>query len=101
MIAKSLHLFSVEGFKHGKVIPTWNYAVVHAQGRIRIINTKAWLYKHVSALTDRHEKQFVHPWSVTDAPEDFVEGMLQAVVGMEMTINKIEGKWKLNQNRDE
>lgn len=87
--------------KHGKVVPTWNYSVVHAQGRIRTVNNRAWLHKHVSALTDQHEKEFAHRWYVTDAPEDFVERMLRVVVGLEMTIHKIEGKWKLNQNLNE
>ena len=87
--------------KHGKAVPTWNYAVVHVHGRIRTISDPVWLHQHVSELSAQHEKAFAHQWLVTDAPEDFIAKMLQAIVGLEMTVTKIEGKWKLNQNRDE
>ena len=86
--------------KHGKAVPTWNYAVAHVHGHIRTITDAAWLHAHVSALSAEHEKTFAHQWQVTDAPADFIDKMLTGIVGLEMTITKIEGKWKLNQNRD-
>ncbi len=86
---------------HAKVVPTWNYAVVHVKGRVRTISEPAWLHAHLTQLTDAHEDQFAHQWKVTDAPENFVEKMMGAIVGLEMTITHMEGKWKLSQNRDE
>jgi transcriptional regulator len=83
----------------GKVVPTWNYAVVHAYGYIRIVEDPEWLLRHVSSLTEAHEAAFETPWKVTDAPADFVRTMLNGIVGIEMPIRKLEGKWKVNQNR--
>jgi len=83
----------------GKVVPTWNYVVVHAHGPIRAIEDRAWLRAFVERLTDRHESGRPDPWHVTDAPEDFVEGLLKGIVGIEMPIARIEGKWKVSQNR--
>ncbi|MSO97226.1 MAG: FMN-binding negative transcriptional regulator [Rhodospirillaceae bacterium] len=87
--------------EHAKVVPTWNYAVAHVHGHVRSVSDAAWLYRHVSALTARHESAFAHQWAVTDAPVDYVDKMLKAIVGLEMTVTRIEGKWKLSQNRAE
>jgi transcriptional regulator len=83
----------------GKVVPTWNYVVVHAHGRIRAIEDRAWLRALVERLTNRYESDRSDPWHVTDAPEDFIEGLLKSIVGIEMPIARIEGKWKVSQNR--
>jgi transcriptional regulator len=87
--------------EHGKVVPTWNYAAVHAWGVPRIIDDPAWLRRLVGNLTDNHERDRPNPWSVDDAPEDFVAAQLEAIVGIEITIDRIEGKWKVSQNRSE
>jgi transcriptional regulator len=83
------------------VVPTWNYIVVHAHGRLRVIDDPAWLRAHVEALTDRHEQERPRPWAVSDAPEDYIQKMVGAIVGLEMVITRLTGKWKLSQNRSE
>jgi len=83
----------------GKVVPTWNYAAVHAHGPLRAIDDPAWLREFVSRLTDRHEGTRAVPWQVTDAPADFVERQLGAIVGIEIPVRRLEGKWKVSQNR--
>jgi transcriptional regulator len=85
----------------GKVVPTWNYAVVHAYGRLRVVEDTAWLRGHVEALTKTHEAGMPKPWSVDDAPEDFVSAMLKGIVGLELAVTRMEGKWKVSQNRGE
>jgi transcriptional regulator len=87
--------------ENGKVVPTWNYVTVHAHGSLRFIEDREWLHDHVSRLSDHHEAQREAPWKVSDAPDDFVSNLLQAIVGVEMTIERLEGKWKLGQNRPE
>jgi transcriptional regulator len=87
--------------QHGKAVPTWNYAVVQAHGRLRAIEDRAWLHALVSRLTTRHEAGRAEPWHVTDAPADYVETMLRAIVGIEIDVTRIEGKFKLSQNRPE
>lgn len=84
---------------HGKVVPTWNYAVVHVRGVPRFVHDRAWLHAHVSRLSDAHEASERHPWAVSDAPDDFVERHLGAVVGVEIPIERLVGKWKVSQNR--
>lgn len=84
---------------HGKVVPTWNYAVVHAHGTPRAIEDRAWLHALVSRLTDTHERAFSAPWQVADAPADYVEGLLRAIVGIEIPLTRLVGKWKVSQNR--
>ena len=84
----------------GKVVPTWNYAVVHAHGPMRVVEDREWLRALVTRLTDRHEHGRAQPWRVTDAPEDFVDGMLKGIVGLEIAITRLEGKWKMSQNRN-
>jgi len=81
------------------VVPTWNYAVVHAYGRIRFVEDVAWLRSIVERLTRRHEAPRAEPWDVTDAPSDFVAAMLGGIVGVEMRLTRLVGKWKLSQNR--
>ena len=85
--------------EHGKVVPTWNYAVVHAHGRIEWHHETAWLRELVETLTDLHERDSAQPWRVADAPPAFVEGMLQRIVGFEIPIAALDGKWKVSQNR--
>jgi transcriptional regulator len=85
--------------EHGKVVPTWNYAVVHAFGIPRVIDDAAWLLAHVTAMTSVQESRQPQPWKVSDAPTDFIDSMLKAIVGIEMPIAKLSGKWKLSQNR--
>lgn len=85
--------------EHGKAVPTWNYAVVHAYGTPTFIEDRAWLRAHVTALTDRHEAGQALPWAVSDAPEDYLDKQLTAIVGVEIPIQKLVGKWKMSQNR--
>jgi transcriptional regulator len=83
----------------GKVVPTWNYLVVQARGTITFHHEREWKRSQVTALTDWHEAGSTVPWSVDDAPEDYIDGMLSAIVGFEIGVTSIEGKWKLSQNR--
>jgi transcriptional regulator len=85
--------------EHGKVVPTWNYAVVHARGRIEWVHDSAWLRGLVETLTDLHEGASAAPWRVADAPPEYVDGLLRAIVGFEIPIASLEGKWKVSQNR--
>lgn len=85
--------------EHGKVVPTWNYAVVHAHGRPRFIQDRDWLRAQVTRLSAEHEAKEPRPWSVADAPPDYIEGQLAGVVGVEIDIERLEGKWKMSQNR--
>jgi transcriptional regulator len=86
--------------RHGKVVPTWNYATVHAYGRARTIEDRSWLARHVSELSDQQEQGEHAPWATSDAPSDFVEAMLRGIVGIRFEITRLEGKWKMSQNRD-
>jgi transcriptional regulator len=83
----------------GKAVPTWNYAIVHVHGRARVVEDREWLLRHVSELTVQHEASQPEPWSVSDAPPEFVAGLLKGIVGIEIEIARIEGKWKMSQNR--
>lgn len=83
----------------GKVVPTWNYAVVHARGQIRVMDDPVWVRAHVEELTNRHEAERPAPWKVTDAPADYIEKMAGAIVGLEIPIVQLVGKWKVSQNR--
>lgn len=85
----------------GKVVPTWNYAVVHAYGPLRLIEDPQWLLTHLHSLTDTHESSQATPWSVSDAPEDFIAALLRGIVGVELSIERLEGKWKVSQNQTE
>ncbi|MBL8419255.1 MAG: FMN-binding negative transcriptional regulator [Dechloromonas sp.] len=85
--------------EHGKVVPTWNYTAVHAWGRLRVIDDPAWIFAQISALTAAHEAALPQPWAVTDAPADYIEKMLGAIVGIEIDITRLIGKWKVSQNQ--
>jgi transcriptional regulator len=87
--------------EHQKVVPTWNYAVVHARGVLRLRTDAAWLLEHLHALTDRNEAARAEPWAVTDAPEDFIERQLRALLGFEIEITELSGVWKVSQNKNE
>ena len=82
-----------------RVVPTWNYAVVHVHGVLRYVDDPAWVRSHVEALTREHEGKRDAPWAVTDAPGDFIEKMVAAVVGIQVSITRMVGKWKVGQNR--
>jgi transcriptional regulator len=84
---------------HGKVVPTWNYITVQATGTPRWIEDRDELLGIVTRLTDTHEKDRADPWAVTDAPADYIDGMLKAIVGFALPIARLEGKWTLSQNR--
>ena len=85
----------------GKVVPTWNYATVHAWGPPRVVDDEDWLRRQIDGLTRRQEASRPVPWAVDDAPADFVAGLLKGIVGIEVPIARIEGKWKASQNRPE
>jgi len=85
--------------EHGRVVPTWNYVVVHAQGPLRVIQDREWLKQNVSDLTAVHEAAFPNPWKLESAPDGFIDQMLNAIVGIEIAIESLEGKWKASQNR--
>ncbi|HUP93313.1 MAG TPA: FMN-binding negative transcriptional regulator [Burkholderiales bacterium] len=83
----------------GKVVPTWNYAIVHAAGPLRAIEDRAWLRAFVERLTARNEASVAQQWKVSDAPEEYLEKMLQNIVGIEIPIARLSGKWKVSQNQ--
>jgi transcriptional regulator len=85
--------------EHGKVVPTWNYITVHAWGRPQVIDDPVWLRRQVDDLTARNEGSRPAPWTVSDAPEEYVAAQLKGIVGIEIPIARIEGKWKVSQNR--
>lgn len=82
-----------------RVVPTYNYMVVHAYGRLRAIEDKKWIRSALERLTDHHERGMAQPWKVSDAPADFVEKLLDAIVGIEIPISRLIGKWKVSQNQ--
>jgi transcriptional regulator len=83
----------------GKVVPTWNYMVVQAHGRGRRIEDPAWLRAQIEALTGAHEAGAAEPWAVDDAPADFIAAQIRGIVGVEIPVTQLDGKWKLSQNR--
>jgi len=85
--------------EHGKVVPTWNYAVVHATGRPEVMQDKAWLRRHVGELTAQQERTEAKPWALSDAPDTYIDVMLRGIVGFRFAITRLEGKWKMSQNR--
>jgi transcriptional regulator len=85
--------------QHGRVVPTWNYVMVQVRGRPVVIDNPDWLRDQVERLTESQEAGRIRPWAVDDAPQPFVQGQLQAIVGVEIVIGSIEGKWKVSQNR--
>lgn len=85
--------------EHGRVVPTWNYVTAHVYGRVMVHDDPAWVEHNVRELTERHEASRPQPWSVDDAPPEFIEGLLRAIVGVELLITRVEAKFKLSQNR--
>jgi len=84
----------------GKVVPTWNYVIVQARGRAVVTEDATWLRDQIEALTRKKESERAAPWAVGDAPEDFIAAQMRAIVGIEITISDIKGKWKASQNRN-
>jgi transcriptional regulator len=87
--------------EHGKVVPTWNYVTVQVRGRATAIQDGQWLVRHVSELSDQQEQPLEHPWAVSDAPEPFITALARGIVGVEIAITEITGKFKMSQNRPE
>jgi transcriptional regulator len=85
--------------EHGKAVPTWNYSMIYARGRIETFDSADELRAHVTALTERFERDAADPWKVSDAPEDYLQRQFKGIVGLRLTIEAIEGKAKLSQNR--
>ena len=85
--------------EHGKVVPTWNYVMVQARGTLRAVDDADWLRAFVTRLTTKHEAVQAQPWAVTDAPADYIDTMLRAIVGIEIQLTALTGKWKVSQNR--
>jgi transcriptional regulator len=85
--------------RHGKVVPTWNYVAVHVTGTLRFIDDPEFLLLNLERLTAAHESRRAHPWAVSDAPAEHVKAMMGAIIGVEIEIRALEGKWKLSQNR--
>ena len=85
----------------GRVVPTWNYVAVHVQSTPRLRDDTAFLREHLESLTQAHEASREHPWHVDDAPSDYIEQMMKAIVAVEFPIDRIEGKWKMSQNRSD
>ena len=92
--------YASEG-EHGRVVPTWNYSAVQFTGRVQLHTDPAWLLDAVTRLTDAHEGSRSAPWSVADAPAPYVEKQLRAIVGVEFTVERVEAKAKLSQNKDD
>jgi transcriptional regulator len=85
--------------EHGKAVPTWNYVVVHARGRLRAIDDPFWLRQQLEMLVTHHEEGFAEPWEIDEAPPDYIDKMLAAIVGIEIVISELKGKWKVSQNQ--
>jgi transcriptional regulator len=85
--------------EHGKVVPTWNYVMVQGRGRLRAVEDAAWLRSFVTRLSETHEATQARPWQIADAPPDFIEATLRAIVGIEIELSALTGKWKVSQNR--
>ncbi len=86
--------------EHGKAVPTWNYAVVHAYGRLAVQRDAGWLLRHVSELSDQQEQPYAEPWSTSEAPENYTAMLLRGIVGLTFEITRLEGKAKMSQNRE-
>jgi transcriptional regulator len=85
--------------ENGKVVPTWNYVTVHAWGRPCVVDDTTWLRRQVEDLTDLNEGRLPEPWKVSDAPESYLQSQLKGIIGIEIPIDRIAGKWKVSQNR--
>lgn len=86
--------------EHGRVVPTWNFAVVHAYGRPEVMTDRDWLLRHVTELTSQQERSSATPWAVSDAPAAYLDVMVRGIVGFRFAITRLEGKWKMSQNRE-
>lgn len=86
---------------NGRVVPTWNYSVVHVKGTIEFIHEPEWKIELLNNLTDAHENKLENPWRVSDAPTEFIEKLLPAIVGFEIIVNEVHGKFKLSQNQSQ
>ena len=85
--------------EHGKVVPTWNYVAIHVYGRVVFTSDHGFLERHLERLVSRHENARSSPWTIRDAPRDYIERQMTAIVGVEVSISRIEAKWKMSQNR--
>jgi transcriptional regulator len=85
----------------GRVVPTWNYVAVHAYGTLRVHDDPQFLRRHLETLVGRHEAGRAHPWHVSDAPEDYIAQQMHAIIAVELPIDRLEGKWKMSQNRSD
>lgn len=85
--------------EHGMVVPTWNYAAVHAYGTLRLVEEASWIRQQLETLTKQHEAALAEPWSVADAPPGFIEKLITQIVGIEITLTRLVGKWKVSQNQ--
>jgi transcriptional regulator len=85
--------------EHGKVVPTWNFSMVQVRGKPQLMDDAAWVRAQIDEMTSQHESGRAHPWKVSDAPDDYIATQLKAIVGIEIPIRTIEGKWKMSQNR--
>lgn len=83
----------------GKVVPTWNYSVVHARAELRVVDDAGWLKSHLTRLTATHEADSAQPWALSNAPENYIERLIAGVVGIELAITSLSGKWKVSQNQ--
>ena len=83
----------------GKVVPTWNCPAVHAYGALRVMDDAVWIRNQLEAMTAHHEATFPQPWAVSDAPHDFTEKLIEQIVGIEITVSRLSGKWKVSQNQ--
>lgn len=83
----------------GKAVPTWNYVTVHVKGSLRCIHDDRWILNHITKLSDQHEAGQPEPWSINDAPPEYIQRMLPAIVGLELDIVSITGQWKVSQNQ--
>jgi transcriptional regulator len=87
--------------EHGKVVPTWNYVVVHAHGSLEMVEDGDWLLAHLEDLVAANEGRREQPWAISDAPAEFIQGMTRGIVGFRFTVERLEGKWKMSQNRSQ
>jgi len=85
--------------EHGKAVPTWNFITVQARGVLTLHEDDGWKRAHVAALSDFHEAALPAPWSIDDAPTEYIDGLVKGIVGIELRVTSIEGKWKLSQNQ--
>ena len=86
-------------FEHGRVVPTWNYVAVHVYGTLRFVTDPERLAIHLAALVEQHEARRMEPWTIEQAPRDYIERQMRAIVSIELSIERLEGKWKMSQNR--